>query len=121
MDLSNFTFHSDDTSDLVPHCLLSRLIPIMTKLNHILIIGIRYEQKGFDPFFFRIDISPLSTSRLINAKIFCVVVILAPAVMFAVAAVLLAVGVMLAAARMLAMVLMLDITMHLVRLGIAPR
>ena len=61
------------------------------------------------------DISLLSTSRLVDAKIFCVVVILAPAVMFAVAAVLLAVGVMLAAARM-----MLEITMLLVRLGMAP-
>ena len=65
------------------------------------------------------DTSLLLTSRLGDAKIFCVVVILAPAVMFAVAAVLLAVGVMLAAARMLAMVLMLEITMHLVRLGMA--
>ena len=53
MDLSNFIFHSDDTSDLDLYCLLSRLIPIMTKLNHILIIDIRYEQKGCDPFFCR--------------------------------------------------------------------
>ena len=42
MDLSNFIIHSDDTSDLDIHCLLSRLIPIMTKLNHILIIDTRY-------------------------------------------------------------------------------
>ena len=48
-------------------------------------------------------------------------VILAPAVMFAVAAELLAVGVMLVAARMLAMVFALEITKHLVRLGMAPR
>ena len=65
------------------------------------------------------DISLFSTSRLVDAKIFCVVVVLAPAAMVAVAAVLLAVGVMLAAARLLAMVLMVEITMHLVRSGIA--
>ena len=67
------------------------------------------------------DISPLSTSRSVDTNIFCFVVILAPAVMFAVAAELLAVGVMLVAARMLAMVFALEITKHLVRLGMAPR
>ena len=65
------------------------------------------------------DISLLSTSKLVDTKIFCVVVILAPVVMFEVKGVM--VGVMLAAARMLAMVLMLEIPMHLVRLGMAPR
>ena len=78
-------------------------------------------KRGVSHFSAAPDISLLSTSRLVDTKIFCVVVILAPAVMFAVAAVLLAVGVMLAAARMLAMVLMLEIMMHLVRLGMALR
>ena len=78
-------------------------------------------KRGVIPFSAAPDISLLSTSRSVDTKILCVVVILAPAAMFAVAAVLLAVGVMLVAARMLAIVLTLEITKHLVRLGMAPR